>query len=194
MPMLNPWLLEIENDKPCQAQRAFAFNQPGDYRIYTSNLKGVTTLCGNTYTNADWKDNELTTLTVDTGDFYYDSRITGGFRAFAYNVSSAPQPDQASALNQIPTTTTVYAKEPLLRYVTQFYSSIEMRDNQKLSLNGAGWYAYSSVQSAFGANAGQGAEGAYPHVNGTEEQDRIWVAQFDANGEKIAGTSQPKWG
>ena len=180
--------------RPCTSQRAFAFNTPGDYRIYTDNLKGVTTLVGNAWANPEWQNNDLTYLTIESGDFYYDAALTGGWRAFAYKVSYSPQLTVNDALNTQPESTTVYAKEPLLRYVSQFYSSIEMRDDQKLALNGAGWYSYTSVQSAEGAWPGQAAEGAYTGYSlDTSEINRRWAAEFDATGAKIPGTSQPAW-
>lgn len=188
--------LNSSNDTPrnCNAQRAFAFNKPGDYRVYTNNLKGVTTLCYNSFTNPEWNNNELTYLTIESGDFYYDSYITGGFRAYAYIVSSLPKTTEGEAFSQTPDSQIVWAKEPLLRYVSQFYNSTEMKDSQKVSLNGAGWYSYSSVQSAYQSHPGQGAEGAYTgSVNNIDEYNRRWVAEFDANGAKILGTSRPVW-
>ena len=111
----------------CIASRVFAFDTPGEYRILTQNL--VTnqwecndTLCtggnqdlgGGGNTNSNFTNFGLDKYDIKWGDFYYDF---GNNRAFKYIVNSNNNPNFGNVY---------YAKEPLFRYVSQFYDDPEL--------------------------------------------------------------------
>ena len=117
----------------CVASRVFAFDTPGEYRITTDNLVTNNWDCNNTICSGNFETGSGSSsgtgvgnygqdrFNIDYGDFYYDF---GSNRAFSYKVSSSSSPFAGTQL---------YAKEPLFRYVSQFYSDPELLTKAQLS-------------------------------------------------------------
>lgn len=112
----------------CVASRVFAFDKVGEYRIVTKNLENNNWACNNgicqgtgtTSGNTGFSDR----YNLSWGDFYYDF---GSQRAFKYLVSVQPGSFGGS---------TVYAKEPFFRYVTQLYTDTSLTIPYSISSSG----------------------------------------------------------
>jgi hypothetical protein len=151
---------------------------------------------------------------ITAGDFYYDF---GNNRAFAYKIDTTPHNTRliaesvsVSAVNQL-----VYAREPLPRYVSQFYTdpSLDPQYILNLGTGGSMFFAYRPSDTApsgssFVANAqansnllmAQAAEFAAGDnsvsPSTTLQTSRIWTGIFTRVGttssQKQGGSSQPK--
>jgi len=154
-------------------------------------------------------------IAISAGDFYYGF---GNNRAFAYKVNTnnfgsrtASESVSVNSVSQL-----VYAREPLLRYVTTFYQDISLTTPYNFGTStGPVYLAYRASNTApsgssFVANATQGststnlrmaqaaefAAGDSSVSQSTTQDRRIWTGYFNLNGSngavKIAGQSQPK--
>jgi len=182
----------------------------GEYRLTTNNLTGSATDCGgapsSVYTTVQYS--------LEVGDFYYGF---GNNRAFSYKISTTPYGSDTlahaasiSSINQ-----QVYAREPIPRYVTQFYTDVALTNKLNLGTAGPAYFAYrpsntaaagsSLVANAPSASSRTMAEAAElaagsssPITNMTGQDERIWAAYFLRQGstssEKIKTTSVPKQG
>ena len=109
----------------------------------------------------------------------------------------------------------MYAREPIPRYVTQFYTDVALTNKLNLGTAGPAYFAYrpsntaaagsSLVANAPSASSRTMAEAAElaagsssPITNMTGQDERIWAAYFLRQGstssEKIKTTSVPKQG
>ena len=182
----------------------------GEYRLTTNNLTGSATDCGgapfNVYTAVRYE--------LSVGDFYYGF---GNNRAFSYKISTTPYASNvlahAASINSI--NQQVYAREPIPRYVTQFYTDTALTNKLDLGTNAPSYFAYrpsntaaagssliagvSTTTSRQMAEAAELAAGDNnPVTNMTGQDERIWSASFLRQGstssEKIKATAQPKQG
>ena len=153
---------------------------------------------------------------ITAGDFYYDF---GNNRAFAYKIDTTPHTTRSTAegMSVSSVNLLVYAREPLPRYVSQFYTDPSLAPQYTLDL-GTGSPAYFAYRpsdtapsgSSFVANAqsntnllmAQAAEFAAGDnsvsPSTTLQTSRIWTGYFLRQGttssQKTAGSSQPKKG
>ena len=176
----------------------------GQYRLSTENLSGNSTECS----GAPMGVHAAINLEVNCGDFYYGF---GNNRAFAYKINLTGYGSHTQAFSQpgYSANTIVYAREPIPKYVTKFYTDVNL--TQELNL-GSGtspsYYLYRpsdtvTAGASFVANApsntsitmAEGAEVAAPDpvsTTSTDQSERKWAAAFlRPTGGKIAGTAQP---
>jgi len=148
---------------------------------------------------------------LEVGDFYYGF---GNNRAFSYkiNTNAYGSHSQAQSQNVSSISTQVYAREPLPRYVTQFYTDAALTQKLNLGVGGPGYFAYrpsnvSSAGSSLVANApsntskemAQAAEMSAGDSTAslvTTQDKRIWSGNFLRQGtsgsQKFAQSSKPK--
>ncbi len=146
---------------------------------------------------------------IDWGDMYYPyTRTNPSITSYAYQVTTTGA-NTAKAASALAVGTsgkvTVWAREPFLQYVTQFYT------DQALTTiwNPPAWSASTSWRG-YNILAGQDF---YPQFDGTQTSNvsqsgtnilqqsygivgaltpfRIWSANFDSNGLKLKGTAVP---
>ena len=187
----------------------------GEYRLISGNLQGGgqfsngggAVYCSganaNVYNGVEYE--------LEIGDFYYGF---GNNRAFSYkiNTSSYGSHSQAQSQSVSSINTQVYAREPLPRYVTQFYTDAALTQKLNLGTGGPGYFAYrpsnvSSAGSSLVANASsntskemaQGAEMSAGDSSAgllTTQDKRIWSGNFLRQGtsgsQKFAQSSEPK--
>ena len=119
---------------------------------------------------------------------YYEYKISVNGSATKENAKSFPP------------STVVYAREWSFRYITQLYSNPELTETYTATTSNY-YYSY-TASSNDSINARNGSENSnttntpnsqgdnVPATNATDE-NRRWVAQFNASGKKIAGTAEP---
>lgn len=187
----------------------------GEYRLISGNLKGGAQFSnggGAVYcSGASASVYNGVEYELEIGDFYYGF---GNNRAFSYKISTNAYGSHSQAQSQSVSSisTQVYAREPLPRYVTQFYTDAALTQKLNLGTSGPGYFAYrpsnvSSAGSSLVANApsntskemAQAAEmSAGDSTAGltTTQDKRIWSGNFLRQGtsgsQKIAQSSEPK--
>ncbi len=182
----------------------------GEYRLTTNNLTGNATKCS----GAPSAIYNQVKYSLDCGDFYYGF---GNNRAFSYRISTTPYGSITSALNASinSISTQVYAREPIPRYVTQFYTDAALTNKLDLgTASGPAYFAYrpsnittngaslvgnaGSTSSRVMAEACEMAAGEASSTNSTTQDKRIWAAYFLRQGtnssQKLQKTAQPKQG
>ena len=142
---------------------------------------------------------------LDFGDFYYPKTTTE--TAFSYRVSLEGSSDSIISSGTTPTIE-VWAREWSFKYVTTFYTGADLQTVSpvlKKSHGGNNWFCYSGFNDG-SENTDNGTENSSPRAIGetlelsdfpsdsVNDSNRRWVAQFDDNGLKIAGTSTPSGG
>ena len=181
----------------------------GEYRLTTNNLSGNATNCG----GAPSSIYSSVFYSLDIGDFYYGF---GNNRAFSYKINTNAYGSSSQAHGQSISSinTQVYAREPIPRYVTQFYTDVNLTNKLDLGTGGPGWFAYrpsntaaagssyvgnaSSTTSRIMAEAAELAATSTIPNNGTKtnQDHRVWAGNFLRQGstssEKIKKTSVPK--
>jgi hypothetical protein len=183
-------------------------NTPGEYRVVTNNFGGDCSECigCNGVPSAQNYQNSFF-LNLSVGDFYYGF---GNQRAFVYQYNPAGQSTRSGAENLTSFTQTVYAREPLLRYVSRFYTDPALTNPAGVIITFGNYVAYKAGTAAgtgfsLPGNA-QGNQIIAPSTlsrvaenasinngNSTTTQDkRVWVGQFTGTGVKLAGTSEPR--
>ena len=181
---------------------------PGEYRIVTSNFGGNCADCigcGGIQNAQNYQPSFFLNLSV--GDFYYGF---GNQRAFVYQYNPAGQSTRSGAENLTSFTQTVYAREPLLRYVSRFYTDPQLTNPASVIIGVGNYVAYKAGTAAgAGFSLPGNAQGNQINAtstlsrvaenssisggNATTTQDRrVWVAQFTGAGVKLAGTSEPR--
>lgn len=198
------WLAQVQGQSSststtfeCRANRIFAFDTPGEYRLVTDNLSSNNSACDSSicslvnYTpNTGGQD-----FQVNWGDFYYDF---GSNRAFKYQIYYGSWQ-------------TVYAKEPLLRYVTQLYTDTALTNPKTgfpstgttvrlRTVNGPG-----TDYSAAGNYAGGGVLSKWPFEfsdwnlsntpnssQRTQHNLREWTCYVSQTGMVLPGSQSPK--
>ena len=187
----------------------------GEYRLISGNLQGggqVSNGGGAVYcAGANQNVYGGVVYKLEIGDFYYGF---GNNRAFSYKINTTSYGSHSQAQSQSVSSinTQVYAREPLPRYVTQFYTDSALTQKLNLGTGGPGYFAYrpsnvSSAGSSLVANASsntskemaQGAEMSAGDSSAgllTTQDKRIWSANFLRQGttssEKLAKSSEPK--
>ena len=136
-------------------------------------------------------DNKIS-LKLTYGDFYYPSTY-GSENVFQYQVSSTNSQNAIEATT-LPATTSVYAREWAYRYVTKFYTDVELTQPWTPP-TGAGWYSYRAVDNN-SINAKYGNDFSFPRggsntISGQQNVNRKWAAYFNADGLKTMGDVQP---
>jgi len=131
-------------------------------------------------------------LKLTYGDFYYPS-VYGSENVFQYQVSTINNQNAIEA-TKIPTITSVYAREWAYRYVSKFYTDVELTQPWTPPA-GAGWYSYRAVDND-SINAKYGNDFSFPRssvnvINGQLNTNRKWAAYFNADGLKSIGDVQP---
>ena len=139
-------------------------------------------------------DNSKIKVSIEYGDFWYPNGQTN--IAWQYEISSIPQPDTAGAENYDFSggagVDQVFAREPIFRYVTQFYTDDTLTTLWTPSPSAFLWHAYKRRQ-------GSGIAGVFPNPFGDDaaftgsgtqqapvnQNNRRWIAQFNATGFKI---------
>jgi hypothetical protein len=192
----------------CVASRVFAFDTPGEYRITTDNLVTNNWDCNNTICSGNFETGSGSSsgtgvgnygqdrFNIDYGDFYYDF---GSNRAFSYKVSSSSSPFAGTQL---------YAKEPLFRYVSQFYSDPELLTKAQLSsgtntyyvttfnYNGTNWSAagnWVSQNPGFPNWAFEFSQTSTQNTqqNRSDHELRQWKMDVDSTGAVVLGSQIP---
>jgi len=181
---------------------------PGEYRVVTNNFGGDCADCigcGGIANAQSYQNNFFLNLSV--GDFYYGF---GNQRSFVYQLNTTGQASrvQAESLTTFPQT--VYAREPLLRYVSRFYTDPQLTNPVNIVVGLGNYIAYKAGTAAgAGFSLPGNAQGnqinatstlsrvaenaSISNGNATTTQDRrVWVAQFAVTGVKFAGTSEPR--
>jgi len=187
----------------------------GEYRLISGNLQGGAQFPnggGAVYcSGANASVYTAVEYELEVGDFYYGF---GNNRAFSYKINTTAYGSHSQAQSQSVNSisTQVYAREPLPRYVTQFYTDAALTQKLNLGTSGPGYFAYrpsdvSSAGSSLVANAwgntskemAQAAEmsaGDSSATLSTTQDRRIWSGNFLRQGtsgsQKIAASSEPK--
>ena len=148
-----------------------------------------------------------TGIKVYYGDFYYPNINTPtNETAYQYKVSSVNSPDAQNASGQIPGDT-VWAKEWSAKYITQLYTTSELRDVYSFSQDNQ-WHSYRTVggdsdnsdPENFHAKVGTnnsgtsiiGSDMVVPSLLiNSSNSNRRWVAQFSSTGLKVQKTAEP---
>jgi len=181
----------------------------GEYRLTTNNLTGNATTCG----GAPLIISGGVMYSLSVGDFYYGF---GNNRAFSYKISTTPYGSATSAHGATISSinTQVYAREPLPRYVTQFYTDAALTNKLNLGTNSPAYFAYrpsnvaaagsslvgnaSSSSSRLMAEAAEQAASNATNASTAGQDERIWAASFLRQGtsgsQKIKKTAEPKKG
>ena len=141
---------------------------------------------------------------VEFGDFYYKKGS-----AFSYLVEDAGSGSSTAAeASGITPGRELWAKEWSMKYVTQMYQDAEFtrKWTPKHFSGGDLWHSYQSIGNrdeikALGTeNSWIGENNKFVNnldasfglnLNGKQANQQRWVAKFDSNGKKIAGTAQP---
>ena len=209
------WLVRINGQTQsgatsyeCVASRVFAFDVPGEYRITTDNLVTNNWDCNNTICTGSFETGSGSSsgsgvgnfgqdrFNIDYGDFYYDF---GPNRAFSYKLSSSSSPFAGQQ---------VYAKEPLFRYVTQFYQQPDLLQKVNLSsgtntyyvttfnYNGTNWSAagnWVSQQPGWPDWAFEYSQTstANNQQNRSDQELRQWKMDIDSTGAVVLGSQIP---
>ena len=143
-------------------------------------------------------------VNVSYGDFYYPKTNQTNETAYQYKVSSVNSPDAQNASSQIPGVT-VWAKEWSAKYITQLYTTSELRDVYSFSQNNQ-WHSYETVgdinDNSENFHAKYGTNNPGTRSIGTDmvtpsnllygnSTNRRWVAQFSLTGLKVPKTAEP---
>ena len=187
----------------------------GEYRLISGNLQGGAQFPnggGAVYcSGANASVYTAVEYELEVGDFYYGF---GNNRAFSYKINTTAYGSHSQAQSQSVNSisTQVYAREPLPRYVTQFYTDAALTQKLNLGTSGPGYFAYrpsnvSSAGSSLVANApsntskemAQAAEMSAGDSTAslvTTQDKRIWSGNFLRQGtsgsQKFAQSSKPK--
>ena len=150
-----------------------------------------------------------TGVKVYYGDFYYP-RFQASQSSYQYIVSDTGFTSAQSASNQGPNRT-VWAKEWSAKYITQLYTTSELRDVYSFSQSNQ-WHSYQPVggtstddsdnsdpenfHAKFGTNnSGTSAIGSNmivpSQLTSSSNSNRRWVAQFSSTGLKVPKTAEP---
>jgi len=132
------------------------------------------------------------TATVDFGDFYYPAKYGGSnIYAYEYRISSthANTADAASALQP---SKAIFAREWHMKYVTQFYTNIELTEkfNPIAYGDGIGWYCYmpsgdsNTVNAKYGTDYSNTSRNVSAPASVSPATSRKWVAYFNGTGHK----------
>ena len=177
--------------------RTFVFDgdnpaRRGGYRVMANTLRGNLTRYDSC--SASYADDSQVTMSVVYGDFNYPNGTTE--IAWQYSVSQVAEIDEESAQNTSSPFVNVYAREPIFRYVTEFYLDPSLTTPWEPDQAGANtWHAYKR-------RSGAGTPGIYPNPFGDDraaisnatvsstQNDRRWIGQFNATGSKV-GRSYP---
>jgi len=194
----------------CSRTFAFDANNPlarGDYRVAINQITGsqaeaptpnITDANNGVYNNGN------ISCSITYGDFYYPYGVTN--RSWQYQVMNISENSIIDAQNYGGADwVNVFAREPFFRYVTRFYTDPELTEPWEPEQAGANrWNAYKSRPGA-GVPGGPGTPSGndnaartvinFANANeqggGDPQNDRIWLAEWDATGNKI-GQSIPK--
>jgi hypothetical protein len=137
-------------------------------------------------------ENKIISLKLTYGDFYYPSTY-GSENVFQYQVSSTNSQNAIEA-TKLPATTSVYAREWAYRYVTKFYTDVELTQPWTPPAS-SGWYSYRAVDNN-SINAKYGNDFSFPRgatnlPGGQLDVNRKWAAYFNSDGLKTMGDVQP---
>ena len=173
------------------ASKAFAIRKQGDLRLCINNL--LTDMPNPTPTNQ-------VRISVTYGDFYYPNQQND--IAYSYRVYNNGQLSEIIAKN-VPVLgwATVYAREPLLKYVSAFYMDSSLQTPWVPSMGDGDWFVYvPGINAAPNTNLPIQVNNAFPDnsaikgsgPSGDDDQyNRRYVARFDSSGEKI-DQSEPR--
>ena len=145
---------------------------------------------------------------ITFGDFFYS---LGPQRAFAYRLNPTLTTGPSGALNTTSHTVQVYAREPVHRYVSTFYTAPDLVTPYTgyITSTGASYVSYIAAATAGAGyttplNAGtttasnvtfaKAAEGAATNNanNATTQNLRVWAKQVNpTTGTFVAGTAVP---
>jgi len=137
-------------------------------------------------------------VNITMGDFYYPSFSP---TAQSYQFKATDSKDTISEASLSLPYRSVYAREWDLKYVTQFYTSPELRTADKVDFVTPGYVCYTPFQtststspSLYGThNSWNGEQGASVNTSSVinNANERKWVASFSADGLKVKGTAAP---
>ena len=151
-----------------------------------------------------------TGVKVYYGDFYYP-RFQASKSSYQYIVSDTGFTSAQSASTQGPNRT-VWAKEWSAKYITQLYTTSELRDVYSGFSQSNQWHSYQPVggtstddsdnsdpenfHAKFGTNnSGTSAIGSNmivpSQLMSSSNSNRRWVAQFSSTGLKVPKTAEP---
>jgi len=144
-------------------------------------------------------------IKVSYGDFYYPKTNQTNETAYQYKVSNVNSDDAQTASGQIPGNNPVWAKEWSAKYITQLYTTSELREVYGFLENNK-WHSYEPVgdvnndsenfHAKFGTNnpgtRSIGTDMVTPNnILYGNSTNRRWVAQFSSTGLKVPKTAEP---
>ena len=160
--------------------------------------------------NGASQTNRTPQVKVAYGDFYYPNTSQTNQTAYQYKVSQVNSSDAQSASSQIPGAT-VWAKEWSAKYITQLYTTSELKDVYSFSQNNQ-WHSYQPVGGTIGNDSDNSDPENFHAKYGTNNPgtrqigtdmvtpgnlalgnsiNRRWVAQFSSTGLKVPKTAEP---
>ena len=172
------------------ASKAFALFKPGDLRLCINNLNNNLPQPSGA---------QAARISITYGDFYYPNQQND--IAYSYRVYNVGQLTESAAKNVVVGVwTTVYAREPLLKYVSEFFVDISLTTTWEPSISSAdyNWFAYEpAITVSPNSNFPIKVNNAYPdnpakQPNASNDQyNRRYVAKFNVDGTKN-GLSEPR--
>jgi hypothetical protein len=165
-----------------------------------NNWQCNTQLCGNAVNQTGGFSVAGNGFQITFGDFYYDF---GNQRAFKYRVSFP-----SSSVIPSGGTTVVYAKEPLFRYITQFYTDTDLTIPKTFSSSGTinvrtvqsggtnfeeagNWSTNPPTDYPFEFAGKKGSSNGPGSANTQNQELRAWHMEVSTNGAVTAGTQKP---
>jgi hypothetical protein len=150
------------------------------------------------FPNSGNKIDQNVKVNITMGDFYYPS-FSSTAQSYQFK-ATAPKISINEASLAVPNIT-VYAREWDLKYVTQFYTSPELRTADKVNFGTSGFVCYAPFQTSTSTSPGlygthnswNGEQGANINTSNNINiaYQRKWVASFDADGLKVKGSAVP---
>ena len=156
------------------------------------NVDNVYKINGALFTSLNVKVN------ITMGDFYYPS-FSSTAQSYQFK-ATAPKASISEASLAVPNIS-VYAREWDLKYVTQFYTSPELRTADKVNFGTSGYVCYAPFQTSTSTSPGlygthnswNGEQGANINTSNSINiaNQRKWVASFSSDGLKVKGSAAP---
>mgnify|MGYP001202904024 CR=1 FL=1 len=146
------------------------------------------------------KDENLK-VSVAFGDFYYSNgeELGGQTTAYQYRITQAGASTRTAAKDldfetktsiNGPADVVVYAAEWACKYITKFYTDEKMTTQWIPSANNY-FYAYAPVSPGIMTEYGTNYSAPKSGLTNPSSFDSRWTAQFEINGDKVMGSSEP---
>jgi hypothetical protein len=190
----------VDEQYTIKVSRTIAINDTAGYRLLISSVKGTLTgvdaaIAGAPGCTHQYTNNNGCIIHVEYGDFYYPNGTETV--AWRYGVSEYSSNSQLAAQNYTGPVHTKYAREPFFRYVTQFYTNIQLTDPWTPSIVlGNDWFMY-RYWDGYTITPGEngdplGNDNASYSLNDIDFvnqansiEDRRWICQLGVAGQKV---------